>query len=106
MTTREEIGLRIKNRREEMGISQKELAEELGYKNRSMISLIESGKRALDVDQMRPLAEILHCSVDDLIDDPERIDDELTELIRKIRKDPEMKRKAVQILQVISEDIQ
>lgn len=99
MSLREEIGLRIKERRESLGISQKELAEELGYKNRSMISLIESGRRALDVDQMKPLAKALKCSVDDLLDGDESIDNQLNATLRRLT--PEQKEKALIFLSSI-----
>jgi transcriptional regulator with XRE-family HTH domain len=68
MTTNELIGLRIKERRIELGMSQVELAKKLGYSSRSMISLIESGRRALDISQIAPLTEALRCTVSDIVD--------------------------------------
>ena len=86
MSLREEIGQRIKERRESLGISQVELAEILGYSHRSMVSLIESGKRALDVDQLIPLVDALHCSFDDILKGP-ALDDEITETLESLTPD-------------------
>lgn len=43
----EEFGLRVKSRREELGLTQGELARKIGYRNRSTISMIESGERTV-----------------------------------------------------------
>lgn len=95
MSLREEIGERIKQRRESLGISQKELAEALGYNNRSMISLIESGRRALDVDQLIPLVKMLHCSFDDILEGP-TLDTELTQTLQSLT--PSQKEQALKHL--------
>ena len=71
MNTKELIGIRIKNRRIELGLTQLDLAKKIGYNSRSMISLIESGQRALDVDQMIPLTQALQCSISDILDGEE-----------------------------------
>lgn len=97
MDYKEELGMRIKERREELGMTQTELAKKLGYTNRSIISLVESGKRSLDVDQIRPLAKALELSIDDLLDGPASLDDQLTETLSRLTSD--QKEAALRFLQ-------
>lgn len=97
MGYKEELGMRIRDRREELGMTQAELAKKLGYTNRSMVSLVESGKRSLDVDQLRPLAKALELSIDDLLDGPTSIDDQLTETLSRMTED--QKEAALRFLQ-------
>lgn len=97
MGYKEELGIRIRDRREELGMTQAELAKKLGYTNRSMVSLVESGKRSLDVDQLRPLAKALELSIDDLLDGPTSIDDQLTETLSRMTDD--QKEAALRFLQ-------
>lgn len=97
MKYKEEIGMRIRDRRIELGMTQTELAQKLGYTNRSMVSLVESGKRSLDVDQIRPLAKALELSIDDLLDGPSSVDDQLTETLSKLT--PDQKEAALRFLQ-------
>lgn len=63
MTFDQIIGLRIRDRRTELGLSQAELAKKLGYSGKSMVSLIETGKRSLNASQIRPLAKALRSSI-------------------------------------------
>ena len=81
MTTNEQIGQRIKERRTALGMSQTELANKLGYRGKSMISLIESGKRSLYAWQIAPLCVILDCTVEDLVDGGFTEHDELIEFV-------------------------
>ena len=69
MSFDEIIGKRIRDKRTELGLSQEELAKRLGYSGKSMISLIEMGKRSLNASQIVPLAKALDCDIDELIDD-------------------------------------
>lgn len=67
------FGARIKARREEIGLSQREFAEALDL-DQGKVSLIESGKRKVDVVTELPLiAKTLSCSIDWLFreDQPE-----------------------------------
>lgn len=97
MTFDEIIGLRIKDRRTELGMSQAELAKKLGYSGKSMVSLIETGKRSLNASQIGPLAKALECSIDDLVDGPTSIDDQLTETLSRMTED--QKEAALRFLQ-------
>lgn len=52
------IGERIKMLRSERGWSQEELAKKLGYQERSIISLVELGKRGIDTDTLIRYADL------------------------------------------------
>lgn len=64
-TDRVTLGARLKEMREYRGFSQDEVAQYLGIP-RSAVSLMESGARGLDVLEVRKLAALYHCSIDDL----------------------------------------
>lgn len=102
MKSIEIIGARIKNRRIALGMSQTELAKKLGYSNKSMISLVESGKRDLNMSQLYTLANALDCTTSDLIDDIDPGDDDLMVLISRLS--PEQKEAARLFLQVLIKD--
>lgn len=59
------LGVRLKEAREYRGFSQEEVAKYLGVP-RSAISLIESGARRLDVLEVRKLAQLYECSIEEL----------------------------------------
>ena len=81
------IGLRIKERRLALDLTQTELAARLGYSNKSMISLIENGKRSLNASQILPVADALECSIDDLLDGPESKRDIIIDLFDHLTED-------------------
>lgn len=96
MEMNEIIGQNIKQRRIAVGMSQTELAKKLGYSGKSMISLIEAGKRPLYAWQIAPLCAVLQCTVEDLI---EKVDDERKELADFIDTlTPEQTTRAMNIL--------
>lgn len=64
-TDRVALGARLKEMREYRGFSQDEVAQYLAIP-RSAISLMESGTRGLDVLELRKLAALYHCSIDEL----------------------------------------
>lgn len=96
MDTNEIIGRNIKNRRIVAGISQTELANKLGYSGKSMISLIEAGKRPLYAWQIAPLCAVLGCTVEDLIEDTNNERKELIDFIESLT--PEQITRAMNIL--------
>lgn len=53
-----ELGQRIKDRREELNISQSDIVSALGI-DQGKVSLIEAGKRKIQFDEVKPLAEAL-----------------------------------------------
>lgn len=101
MTTNEMIGLRIKNRRMELGMSQMELAKKLGYSSRSMISFIESGQRALDINQIGPLTKALDCTVSDIVDGEADTRQEIIDILDSLT--PDQMSAALNFLQVMIE---
>ena len=57
-------GVILRNRRENAGFTQEKLAELTGT-NKSNISAMELGKRAIGMNTAKKLAEVLHCDVSD-----------------------------------------
>lgn len=57
------IGARIKQAREAETLTQSEVALSLGYKSPTAISLIESGERRIQINDLEKLAKLLHRSV-------------------------------------------
>lgn len=64
-TDRAALGARLKDAREYRGFSQEDVAKYLGV-SRSAISLIESGARRLDILELRKLATLYECSIEEL----------------------------------------
>lgn len=64
-TDRAALGAHLKDAREYRGFSQEDVAKVLGV-SRSAISLIESGARRLDVLELKKLAVLYECSIEDL----------------------------------------
>ena len=60
------VKISIRKLRREKGLSQFELAELLGI-NQSAVAQWETGKTAPNFKRLKKLAEILDCSVDDLM---------------------------------------
>jgi len=96
------IGRRIKDRRMALGISQADLAKKLGYSGKSMISLIETGKRSLNASQIAPLAKALSCDIDDLLDGTDPTHDEIIDLLDRLS--PEQLEAALKFLQAMIGD--
>ena len=57
----------LQNVRISRGFTQSELAEKLGVRS-STISQYEKGKRSPNINILKKLAEVLSCTVDDLLD--------------------------------------
>ena len=64
-TDRVTLGARLKEMREYRGFSQEDVAQYLGIP-RPAVSLMESGARRLDVLEVRKLAALYQCSIDEL----------------------------------------
>lgn len=64
-TDRAELGSRLKDAREYRGFSQEDVANYLGL-SRSAVSLIESGSRRLDILELKKLAKLYECSIEEL----------------------------------------
>ena len=87
------IGKRIKERREQLGLSQRDLAEKMGYKNHSGIARIEAGTVDLPQSRLDQFAKVLGVSHAYLLGlvtaDESKKNDQLAQLIVRMRKDPE-----------------
>ena len=62
----------IKNLRKKAGISQCELAKQIGV-SRSTVAMWETGKNVPRAGLLTEIADILHCTVDDLLRGPKEV---------------------------------
>ena len=62
MTLRELVGVRLKEARLERNLTQKDLAKLLNYE-RSYITLLENGKRSLEINKLESFANVLNKSI-------------------------------------------
>lgn len=60
------LGENIRKKRLEYDIEQQELAKRVGI-NKTQLCNIERGRRRPSVDVLDKIADILHCSVDELL---------------------------------------
>lgn len=60
------LGKNIRKKRLEYDIEQQELAKRVGI-NKTLLCNIEKGRRRPSVDVLNKIADILHCSVDELL---------------------------------------
>ncbi|RJQ32231.1 MAG: helix-turn-helix domain-containing protein [Actinobacteria bacterium] len=68
------IGGMIKKAREEEGLSQKQLAGLIGFESGTAISLIESGKRKVAIEDLELIAKVLHRDIKYFLGQQEQID--------------------------------
>lgn len=74
------IGAIIRDLREAKGMTQEELANKVGYTSRAAINKIESGANKLKQEKIQIFAEVLGCSVNELLG----IEEATQQYIRKI----------------------
>lgn len=74
------IGAIIRDLREAKGMTQEELANRVGYTSRAAINKIESGANKLKQEKIQIFAEVLGCSVNELLG----IEETTQQYIRKI----------------------
>ncbi len=60
------VGKNVKRYREENGLNQTELAEKVNI-SQAMIARIESGTKLPSVAILKNIADVLHCSMDELV---------------------------------------
>lgn len=60
------MNLRLKELRESKGITQTFIARQIGFESVSSYSMIEKGKRRLDIFKAKKVAEILDVKIEDL----------------------------------------
>ena len=73
-----DIGKKLRDLRKSKGLKQEFLAEKLNI-SINAISQYETGKRKVDLDTLRKLAEILNVSTDYFLDDNYEMDDKSNE---------------------------
>ncbi len=66
------FGEKLKEARKESGLSQEQLSEKMSV-SRSAIAKWETDKGMPDVNNLKVIAQLLNVSVDDLLDDEEKI---------------------------------
>lgn len=67
MTTKEEIGRRVRSRREELELTQQELADRVGYKTKGAINKVETGVNGIPLKSLPAFARALLVDVDYLL---------------------------------------
>ena len=91
-----EIGKRISERRKWMGLTQEQLAEQMDV-SIQMISNLERGIKAIRIDNLIRLSQILHISTDYILTG-QPTDRDLHALAEQIARLPEDKRKMIEVL--------
>lgn len=61
------IGAQIRKYREKSGMSQVQLAKALNYNHQSVVSMWERNERNPNLEILVPLADVLHCTLDQLL---------------------------------------
>ena len=69
---KQQVGYHIRVRRAVLEMSQSELAEKVGI-SQGFLSLLEQGKRSLDLDLLEQIASALQCPINQLLPPEERL---------------------------------
>lgn len=69
MKDKQRIGNIIRQKRQLLGMTQQELSDKVGYKARTSINRIENGLVEVPDSKLKKIAEILNCSIGDLLGD-------------------------------------
>lgn len=69
---KQQVGYSIRVRRAVLEMSQGELAEKVGI-SQGFLSLLEQGKRSLDLDLLEQIASALQCPINQLLPPEERL---------------------------------
>lgn len=91
-----EIGKRISERRKLMGLTQEQLAEQMDV-SIQMISNLERGVKAIRIDNLIRLSQILNISTDYILIGKQTTDD-MSTLAKHISQLEEDKRKIIEVL--------
>ena len=90
------IGKRIQNRRKQQGYTQEQLAEMMNV-SIQMVSNLERGNKAIRIDNLINLSQILDISTDYILTGKETTDD-ITALTSRIFQLPDKDRKMIEML--------
>ena len=83
-----EIGNRIRNLRKELKLKQNDLAKR-AYISNSDMSKIETGKKGIEPDQLKRIAQVLGCDTDHLVGSREELTKENTDIMAVLPLDEE-----------------
>lgn len=90
------IGLRIQTRRKQLGLTQEKLADMMNV-SIQMVSNLERGNKAIRIDNLIRLSEILNVSTDYILTGKHTADDQLT-LTSKMEQLTDRDRKLVELI--------
>ena len=90
------IGKRIQSRRKQLGLTQEHLAEQMNV-SVQMISNLERGNKAIRIDNLVNLSNILNISTDYILTGKETITD-LSALTERIQSLTEKEQKMIELL--------
>lgn len=90
------IGLRIQTRRKQLGLTQEKLADMMNVSTQ-MVSNLERGNKAIRIDNLIRLSEILNVSTDYILTGKHTPDDQLT-LTSKMEQLTDRDRKLVELI--------
>lgn len=90
------IGRRIQNRRKQKGYTQEQLAEMMNV-SIQMVSNLERGNKAIRIDNLINLSQILDISTDYILTGKETTDD-IQALTARITQLPDRERKMIELL--------
>ena len=96
MANLKEIGKRIQNRRKQQGYTQEQLADMMNV-SIQMVSNLERGNKAIRIDNLINLCQILDISTDYILTGKETLDD-LSVLATRIAQLPEKDQKMIEML--------
>lgn len=91
-----EIGKRIQNRRKQLNLTQEQIAEKMNV-SIQMVSNLERGNKAIRIDNLIKLSQILNVSTDYILTGKETSND-IGELAIQISKLSDKERKMIEML--------
>lgn len=100
------IGERIKMLRTQRGWTQEDLAKKLGYQERSIISLVELGKRGIDTDTLIKYADLLGVTPTYLLGWETALDEDEMHLIEYVASNEHTKQMLLSYAQKLKDVIQ
>ena len=96
MANLKEIGKRIQNRRKQLGFTQEHLADEMNV-SVQMVSNLERGNKAIRIDNLLRLCQLLNVSTDYILTGKEN-DSDISALAQQIAALPEKEKDMIRVL--------
>ena len=91
-----EIGKRIQNRRKQLGFTQEHLADEMNV-SVQMVSNLERGNKAIRIDNLLRLCQLLNVSTDYILTGTQN-DSDISALAQQIAALPEKEKDMIRVL--------